>query len=172
MLSPHRQQLIDMMEAHLQLTHAPEDRMFAMHPDEDHIIVSHALFWVMSKTLLKKLVKFKSFYLLRKFEEEMLTAYLTESEDFPDLLRASNVIFESLPYELSQVMRNPSTFKAARRLQAVAVVAVGYGGDMPDEEAIAILDDLDFKDNVVYSSRIEDLLPMLNKLVEAELILE
>lgn len=95
------------------------------HPDEDHIIVSHALFWVMSRSLVKKLPKLKSFYLLRKFEEEMLTAYLTESEDFPELLRACNIVFEGLPYELSQVMHNPVTAKVARRLQSVAIVAIG-----------------------------------------------
>ena len=123
----------------------------------------------MSKPFVKKLPKLKSFFLLRKFEEEMLTAYLIESEDFPDLLRACNVIFETLPYELSEFMRNPSTFKAARRLQAVSVVAVGYGGDMSDEEAITILDDLDFKNNVVYSSLIEESRSMLQMLVEGEL---
>ena len=32
MLSPHRQQLIDAMEAHFQSLCAPEDRMFAKHP--------------------------------------------------------------------------------------------------------------------------------------------
>ena len=108
MLSPHRQQLIDAMEAHFQSLCAPEDRMFAKYPDKDHIIVSHALFWVMSRSLVKKLPKLKSLYLLRKFEEEMITAYLTESEDFPELLRACNIVFEGLPYELSQVMHNRS----------------------------------------------------------------
>lgn len=55
----------------------------------------------------------------------MLTAYLTESEDFPELLRACNIVFEGLPYELSQVMHNPVTAKVARRLQSVAIVAIG-----------------------------------------------
>lgn len=104
----------------------------------------------------------------RKFEEEMLTAYLTESEDFPELLRACNIVFEGLPYELSQVMHNPVTAKVAR-LQSVAIVAIGYGGDMSDDQVIEILDDLDFKNNVVYSSQIEDLLPILKKMAEEEL---
>ena len=72
MLSPHRQQLIDAMEAHFQSLCAPEDRMFAKYPDKDHIIVSHALFWVMSRSLVKKLPKLKSFYLLVNLRKRCL----------------------------------------------------------------------------------------------------
>lgn len=85
------------------------------------------------------------------------------------MLRACNIVFEGLPYELSQVMHNPITAKVARRLQSVAIVAIGYGGDMSDDQAIEILDDLDFKNNVVYSSQIENLLPILKKMAEEEL---
>ena len=44
-----RKEMFDRMEADLQKTCKPEDRMFALHPDEEHIIVSHALFLMMSK---------------------------------------------------------------------------------------------------------------------------
>lgn len=161
--------MIAALEAHLQSMLKPEERMFAKHPDEDHIVVSHALFWVMSKPLTNKLPHFKSFLLLRQYEEEMLTAYLTESDDFPELLHACNVIFEGLPYELQQAMHQPSTAKTARRLQATAVVALGYGGDMPDEQVIDILDDLDFLNDTVYSSLIEEMRPLLQRMVEDEL---
>lgn len=169
MLQPYCLQMIAALEAHLQSMHAPEERMFAKHPDEDHIIVSHALFWIMSKPLVKKLSGVKSFLLLRQYEEEMLTAYLTESDDFPELLHACNIIFEGLPYELQQAMHRPPMAKTARRLQAVAIVALGYSGDMPDEQAIDILDDLDFLNNTVYSSLIEEMLPLLQRMVEDEL---
>lgn len=82
-----RKQMFDQMEADLQKTCKPEERMFALHPDEEHIIVSHALFLMMSKPLTIKLPSLKGFYLLRKFEEEMLAAYLTESDEFPELLK-------------------------------------------------------------------------------------
>ena len=70
-----RREMFDRMEADLRKTCKPEERMFALHPDEGHIVVSHALFLMMSKPLTGKLPKLKGFYLLRKFEEEMLTAY-------------------------------------------------------------------------------------------------
>ena len=49
-----RKQMFDRMEAELQKTCKPEERMFALHTDEDHIIVSHALFLIMSKLLATK----------------------------------------------------------------------------------------------------------------------
>ena len=63
--------MFDRMEAELQKTCKPEERMFALHPDEDHIIVSHALFLIMSKPLATKLPSLKGLYLLRKLEEEI-----------------------------------------------------------------------------------------------------
>lgn len=54
-----RKQLFDEMEASLQKYCKPEDRMFALHPDEDHIIVSHALFLMMSKPLASQLPRLK-----------------------------------------------------------------------------------------------------------------
>ena len=82
-----RKETFDQMEANLQKTCKPEDRMFALHPDEEHIIVSHALFLMMSKPLAGMMPSLKGLYLLRKFEEDMLAAYLTESDEYPELLR-------------------------------------------------------------------------------------
>ena len=63
-----RKEMFDQMEADLQKTCKLEERMFALHPDEEHIIVSHALFLMMSKPLAGKLTSLKGFFLLRKFE--------------------------------------------------------------------------------------------------------
>ena len=163
-----RKEMFDQMEADLQKTCKPEDRMFALHPDEEHIIVSHALFLMMSKPLATKLPSLKGFYLLRKFEEEMLTAYLTESDEFPELLRYCNLLYDMFPYELAAAARNASK---VRKLQGIAMVAAGYGGDMEDDTADDILAGMDFdRNNKVCSHVIELMMPQLNKLVEQEKI--
>ena len=64
-----RKQMFDQMEAYLQKSSKPEERMFALHPDEEHVIVSHALSLIMSKPLAGKLPGLKGLFLLRKFEE-------------------------------------------------------------------------------------------------------
>lgn len=58
--------------------------------------------------------------------------------------------------------------KDARRLGAICVVAGGYGGDMKEEKANELLDDIDFYCNKVKCRKIEQMLPTLNKLVVAE----
>jgi hypothetical protein len=60
--------------------------------------------------------------------------------------------------------------KEARKLAAIAVVAAGYGGDMDEELASALLDDLDFdRHGKVKCGKIEGMLPKLMKMVEGEI---
>ena len=56
----------------------------------------------------------------------------------------------------------------ARKLVAITIVAGGYGGDMPEDQAYDLLDDIDFYYNKVKCRKIEKLLPVLNKLVIEE----
>jgi hypothetical protein len=56
----------------------------------------------------------------------------------------------------------------ARKLAAITIVAGGYGGDMPEDLAYDLLDDIDFYYNKVKCRKIEKLLPVLNKLVIEE----
>ena len=145
--------------------------MFSLHPDEEHIIVSHALFLMMSKPLADKLPSLKGFYLLRKFEEEMLTAYLTESDEYPELLRYCNLLYDMFPYELAAAARNAAIASKVRKLQVIGMVATRYGGDMEDDTVDDILDDMDFdRNNKVCSHVIERMMPQLNELVKREKI--
>jgi hypothetical protein len=59
--------------------------------------------------------------------------------------------------------------KEPRKLAAIAVVAAGYGGDMDEELANALLDDMDFVGNRVKCRKIEGMLPKLMKMVEGEM---
>lgn len=166
-----RKEMFDRMETELQKSCKPEERMFSLHPDEEHIIVSHALFLMMSKPLATKLPSLKGLYLLRKYEEEMLTAFLTESNDFPELLRYCNLLYDVFPYELAAAARNAAIASKVRKLQGIGMVAAGYGGDMDDDTVDDILDDMDFdRNNKVCSHVIERMLPQLNQLVEQEKI--
>lgn len=82
-----RKQYIAEMENSFLKDNRPEDGIFYCHPDEDRIVLSHALFWVMTRSLEKLLPVNKCFLLLRMYQEEMLEAYLTELDEYPELLR-------------------------------------------------------------------------------------
>ena len=165
-----RKQMMAQMEQRLQKMHPKEeDRMFYYHSSEDRIVLSHALFWVMilPQCLKGKIRKESFFLLLRQYEEEMLDAFLTEDDYFPELLRYCNIQFETLPTILmSSAFR---TDKDARKLAAIAVVAAGYGGDMDEKLCNELLDDMDFHYNKVKCRKIEGMLLKLMKMVEGEM---
>ena len=164
-INTFRKEMITQLEERLGKN--PDDDMFYYHPSEDRIVLSHALFWVMTASIRGKIGKEKYLLLLRQYQEERLEAWLTESPEFNDLLHYCNVIYNTLPMILRGAY-NFSINKDARRLGAICVVAGGYGGDMPDEQADELLDDIDFFYNKVKCRKIEQLLPTLNKLVVEE----
>lgn len=49
---------------------SPEDSIFYYHSSEDRIVLSHALFWVMTKSLKRKVAKEKNRLLIRQYQEE------------------------------------------------------------------------------------------------------
>ena len=105
--------------------------------------------------------------LLRQYEEEMLDAFLQEDDYFPELLHYCNIMYEMLPIILgaSHLKAN----KDARKLAAIAMVAAGYAGDMDEDMANALLDDIDYHFNKVKCRKIEGLMPKLMKMVESEM---
>ena len=162
-------QVLDDIEKHFLNSKGVENRMFYRHPDEEHVVLSHALFWVMTKSLEKSLSGNKCFLLLRQYQEEMLSAYLTESDEYPELLHFCNIAYDLLPYEISITIKNSKISKYVRKLNAIAIVAAGYGGDMPEDLACDLLNDIDFSFNKVCCCKIESMLPQLNKMIEQEL---
>ena len=190
-----RRQKFAQMEQQLKEMHPKEeDSLFYYHSSEDRIVLSHALFWVMTQPQCLKgkirkerlpsmttfsprdsLSKLSSplglpkefFLLLRQYQEEMLDAFLTEDDYFPELLHYCNILFETLPTILmSTALR---TDKDARKLAAISVVAAGYGGDMDEELCNELLDDMDFHYNKVKCRKIEGMLSKLMKMVESEM---
>ena len=49
------------------------------------------------------------------------------------------------------------------------MVAAGYAGDMPEDLANALLDDIDYSFNIVKCRKIEQMMPQLMKIVESEM---
>ena len=165
-----RKQKFAQMEQQLKETHPKEeDRMFYYHSSEERIVLSHALFWTMTlpQFFKSRLRKEKFFLLLRQYQEEMLDAFLQDDDYFSDLLQYCNILYEMLPtILLSSYYREE---KDARKLAAISVVAAGFGGDMPEELATILIDDIDYHYNKVKCRQIELIVPKLMKMVEGEM---
>ena len=165
-----RKKKFALMEQQLQEIHTKEEnRLFYHHSSEDRIVLSHALFWTMTQLQFfkSKLRKEKFFLLLRQYEEEMLDAFLQDDDYFSDMLHYCNIMYEMLPTIL--MASHLKTEKDARKLAAISVVAAGYGGDMPEELATILLDDIDYHYNKVKCRKIEQMMPQLMKMVESEM---
>ena len=165
-----RKQKFAEMEGRLKELHPKEeDSMFYYHPSEDRIVLSHAMFWTMTQLqfLRGKIRKQKFFLLIRQYQEEMLDAFLQDDDYFSDLLHYCNLMYDMLPTILmSSYLR---TDKDSRKIAAIAVVAAGYAGDMNEELANELLDDIDYHFNKVKCRKIELMMPRLMKMVESEM---
>ena len=165
-----RKQKFAQMEQQLKETHPKEeDSLFYYHSSEERIVLSHALFWTMTlpQFFKSRLRKEKFFLLLRQYQEEMLDAFLQDDDYFSDLLHYCNILYEMLPTILmSSYFREE---KDARKLAAISVVAAGFGGDMPEELATILIDDIDYHYNKVKCRQIELIVPKLMKMVEGEM---
>ena len=166
-----RKQFFSEMEQKLQEMHTKEDdSLFYYHSSEDRIVLSHALFWTMTQLQFfkSKLRKEKFFSLLRQYQEEMLDAFLQDDDYFPELLHYCNILYEMLPTIL--MASHLKTEKDTYKLAAISLVAAGYAGDMPEELANELLDDMDFdKYGKVKCRAIEQMMPKLMKMVEGEM---
>ena len=192
-----RKQMFAQMEQKLHESwSSEEDSLFYYHRSEDRIVMSHALFWVMtqpqSQSLKGKIGKEKLpavttfsprdslsklssplglpkefFLLLRQYQEEMLDAFLQDDDYYPELLHYCNILYEMLPTIL--MASHLKTNKDARKLAAIALVAAGYAGDVDEELANALLDDMDYHFNKVKCRKIEGMMPRVMGMVESEM---
>ena len=147
---------------------SPEDSVFYYHSSEDRIVLSHALFWVMTQSLKGKVGKEKDILLIRQYQEEMLESYLMEDDYFPEILHYCNFMYKTL-LTVTAGAYDLHTNKEARKLAGITMVAAGYAGDMPEDLCYDLLDDIDFHFNKVKCRKIEQMLPQLNKMVEEEI---
>ena len=170
-LREKRKQWFCQMEQKLKETQPKEeDSLFYYHSSEDRIVLSHAMFWTMTQLQFfkSKLRKEKFFLLLRQYQEEMLDAFLLDDDYYPELLHYCNILYEMLPTIL--MASHLKTEKDTPKLAAISLVAAGYAGDMPEELANSLLDDMDFdRYGKVKCRAIEQMMPKLMKMVEGEM---
>ena len=65
-----RRQMMADLEKSMLKGKSPEDSIFYYHSSEDRIVLSHALFRVMTKSLKGKVAKGKNLLLIRQYQEE------------------------------------------------------------------------------------------------------
>ena len=122
----------------------------------------------MTKSLNGKVAKEKNLLFIHQYQEEMLEAYLTEYDYFPEILHYCNILYETL-IPITVGVYDIYTNKDARKLAGITMIVAGYAGDMSEDLCNDFLDDIDFHFNKVRCRKIEQMLPQLNKMVKKEI---
>ena len=73
-----RRQMMADLETSMLKGKSPEDSIFYYHSSEDRIVLSHALFWVMTKSLKGKMAKEKNFDKVRCRKIEQMLPQLNK----------------------------------------------------------------------------------------------
>ena len=73
-----RRQMMADLESSMLKGKSPEDSIFYYHSSEDRIVLSHALFWVMTKSLKGKMAKEKNFDKVRCRKIEQMLPQLNK----------------------------------------------------------------------------------------------
>ena len=73
-----RRLMIADLESSMLKGKSPEDSIFYYHSSEDRIVLSHALFWVMTKSLKGKVAKGKNFNKVRCRKIEQMLPQLSK----------------------------------------------------------------------------------------------
>lgn len=66
-LMAKRKAMFDKLEEQFAFSSTPEENAFYYHPSEDRIVLSHALFWVMTQNIKGHVAKDRYFLLLRQY---------------------------------------------------------------------------------------------------------
>ena len=90
-LGETRRQMMADLESSMLKGKSPEDSIFYYHSSEDRIVLSHALFWVMTKSLKGKVAKEKNFDKVRCRKIEQMLPQLNKMIEEEIKVVAANV---------------------------------------------------------------------------------
>ena len=137
-----------------------EDSLFYYHRTEDRVVLSHAMFWTMTFSKIPRPL----------YPERGSTSPCIPSPQAREKLRFSRGPHsQGFCIALEPLSLWDSRLFCSRKLAAIAMVAAGYAGDMDEELANDLLDDIDYHFNKVKCRKIEQRMPKLMKMVESEM---
>lgn len=137
---------------------SPDDSLFYYHSSLERILLGLAIYAISSKTLIQNLGKAKYLTLLNIYIPDLITAWIDENdEDFATMFNMTITVSESLYKVMPAVLQeHPSKKRQIRKLLYFFGSAIATGGDMTQEQADALLDDLTTDGKQIYSEKIEE----------------
>ena len=144
----------------------PNDSVFYYHPSLDRIILGLAIYDKASRPYLLKSNKIKMMSIYNKHIDEMVTAWIDESDAFEFPFTTLMTTSEAFGYACQGLLqKHPELKKTIRALQTTFFFWVGAAGDMNATTAVELLDDITTDGTRISSEKISQLLKRLQPTV-------
>lgn len=134
----------------------PDDSLFYYHKDLKRILLGLAIFVIPSRPLFQKLDKAEALKILPIYVIGFISAWIDEDEEnFETMFKATMTVAEAYIFAGQAFSKSyPSKAKIILSIQNLYGVSVSIGGDMSDELAEELLDDISTDGNQLYGSKI------------------
>lgn len=134
----------------------PDDSVFYYHRSLERILLGLAIYVLSSRSLTDKLGKAEMYKILNLQVPDLLTAWIDEDEQsfeslFPMVMNVTDGLLLSAGGAEKQF---PKSWKQIRQLISFLGNSVGLAGDMDEDLAEELLDDLSTDGEKIYSDKI------------------
>lgn len=144
----------------------PDDSMFYYHPSLERIILGLAMYAIASRSYMNKLGKAESLSLLNNYINEMVTVWIDETDGFEYLFTTLMTLSDAFPI-ITQgfASQHPGLRKVIRNLQYTFCYWTSVAGDMNEEKADELLDDISTDGKRIDSEKIAQLVKRIQPIV-------
>ncbi len=147
---------------------SPDDSLFYHHPGLDRILLSLAIFTISSEPVYRKLGKNNPLSLLNIYVNDLITAWIDEDDEtfeqmFPMTMTVAEVFMISV---FAKKKEQPSKEKDLVKLANFYSYAVACGGDMREELAESLLDDITTDGKRIFSPKVKEFGTKILKLMQ------
>lgn len=136
----------------------PDDSIFYYHKNLERILLGLAIYVISSKPLVSKLKKANMLKLLHLQVPELITHWIDENEEQFEVLFPMVMTVTEGYIVAAKGAENafPSEKRTIRAIAILLANSCGVGGDMKENQAQELLDDLSTDGDQIYSDKIKD----------------
>lgn len=145
----------------------PDDSIFYYHPSLERIVLGCAMYQIASRPLLAKLGKAESLTINNIYINDMITAWIDEDgENFDFVFNRLMTLMEAFNLtSFAMQKRYPGKKKVINQLQYTFTFWVAVAGDIGEERANELLDDITTDGHRIESEKISMLVKMIQPTV-------
>ena len=144
----------------------PDDSIFYYHPSLERIILGLTMYAIASRPYISKLGKAESLTIFNIYINEMVTAWIDETEAFEYPFTTLMTLSDAFPYVTQAfASQHPGLKKVIRHLQDTFCYWTAVAGDMSQKKADELLDDISTDGKRIDSEKIAQLVKRIQPIV-------